>query len=86
MMTYEKVKAEILAHRSNAKHFTRKFYADFVGAVKKNKYNREHNIDTSYQVNGITLFHEYDDIYNSKFYNLNSGTYCYFLEVVYGKI
>ena len=85
-MTYEKVKAELSARRTNIKHFTHKFFNDYVRALQKARYNTEHNIDTSYRVDGIKLFHEFDDIYSSKFYQYNGGCYCTFLQIVNGKI
>lgn len=86
MANYEKIKAELSARNRKTTHFTKKFFNDYVNAVKTARSNLEKGIDSFYVKDGIYLNHAYDAIYASKFYNLNSTTYCCFLQVINGKI
>lgn len=87
-MSYEEVK-QILAERcSSTKHFTKKFYKEFLEAkAKAEKHWKDGTIDeVRYTINDngteIVLNHCYDNIYASNFYNRNSGAYCEFLSLM----
>ena len=86
MANYETIKAELSAKREKLTHFTKKFFNDYVNAVKTARSNLEKGIDSTYVKDGIYLNHAYDAIYASKFYQHNSGAYCCFLQVINGKI
>lgn len=86
---YNYFKSELKKH-ANTKYFTREFFNDFLKAIQERKKAIANNIDMSYYkvINGnnILLYHYYDNIYDSKFYNNNGGAYCYFLQIAYKKI
>ena len=79
---YLMIKTELEKQSCKTTHFTRQFLKDFIKAQKTIEENIKNNVDDSYISKGyIKLFHSYDNIYTSKFYNLNSSVYCVFLEV-----
>ena len=80
--SYSEVKQELLKLNCSTKHFTKAFYKMFGECVDTMKYNIKNGIDDSYIKNGMILFHAYDDIYRSKFYNLNSCAYCEMLSIL----
>ena len=69
---YSDIKNILKVQGYNTKYFTYNFFRMFVCSWRK----REENIK-----NNILLFHCYDPVYDSKFYNLNSCTYCEFLSI-----
>ena len=80
---FQDIKSILKKQGYNTKYFSLSFFYDFVTAQKTREYNLQNNIDDSYYNNNILLFHCYDPIYNSKFYNKNGGSYCHFLSVFY---
>ena len=78
--SFADVKADIIKQNGNAKHFTKKFYEIYKDAYSRALANFENAIDDSYLVGHVRLFHSYDEVYASKFYNKNSTGYCVFLE------
>lgn len=81
-MTYTQIKEELKKRCSSTKYFTKEFYKAFLTARETKKEYIEKGIDDSYKKGYVTLYHSYDQIYESKFYNLNSGTYCEFLSLI----
>lgn len=86
---YKELKAELSKRRKNIKYFNMDFLTAFVKAQDKKRYNIEHDIDDSYPMEDyphVKLYHCYDDVYNSKFYQENSCAYCEFLCISHGVI
>lgn len=81
---FETVKKELNSRRENTKYFTKDFYNTYLKALQTGLRIDEEGKDDSYKKGGITLRHRYDEIYTSKFYQLNSGCYCEFLSVMCG--
>lgn len=81
---YKMIKEELQKVRSSTKYFNRKFFLTFCEAVRMNKRNRDMGVDGSY-VNPenptVVLHHCYDSVYDSDFYQKNSGCYCEFLSI-----
>ena len=86
MKEYQEVKQELSKTCTNLKYFTRAFYADFVKAYQAATAATIAGTSPRYEKGGIVLNHCYDAIYNSRFYQDNSGTYCEFLSVFYGSM
>lgn len=86
MLDYKTVKTELSKKCKSVKYFTKEFFTDFIQAVRERRHNIEKGIDRSYKNGYVTLYHEYDKIYNSKFYKENGSSYCEFLQLVDGKI
>jgi len=85
MSEYKKIKDELTRRHEKTTHFTRRFFDDFNTATKNRAYAIKEGIDESYKRGYITLFHSYDPIYASDFYNRNGGAYCAFLEIINSK-
>ena len=83
MTEYQRIKAELKKQCRNIKYFSAAFLATFKNARAKARFNIEHDIDDSYRENDITLYHGYDEIYTSDFYQKNGSGYCSFLEIAY---
>ena len=83
-MSYKEIKAELSRTCSSVKYFTEDFYRTFLACVEKRKQCVEAGVDDSYMAeNGyVRLYHSYDPVYRSAFYNKNSGTYCEFLSLI----
>ena len=79
---YQTIKQELKTRCRSTRYFNREFLNTFVAAKKARKRIIENGLDDSYIKDGyIILYHSYDPVYNSKFYNDNSGAYCEFLAV-----
>ena len=78
---YSDIKRVLSIQGNNTRYFTFEFFQNFVTAYKQRCNNLKNNIDDSYYNNNVLLFHCYDSIYQSKFYNKNSGSYCEFLSI-----
>lgn len=79
---YSIIKQELKTRCRNIRYFNRDFFNTFTAAAKANRENRKSGIDDSYIKDGyITLYHCYDSVYSSDFYNKNSCAYCEFLSV-----
>lgn len=78
---YMDCKQALQARRENTKYFNRAFFNTFVKCCKDRANNIKNNIDDSYFKDYVLLFRSYDAVYNSAFYNKNSGAYCEFLSV-----
>lgn len=81
-MNYSQVKTELKKRCSNIKYFNKSFYNAYIKALEKTVYNVENEIDDSYYKGIVKLFHSWDAVYNSRFYNDNSCAYCEFLGIV----
>ena len=83
MTEFQRIKAVMKNRKASTKYFTKAFLEAYKTARAKTKSNFENLIDDSYMhENGyVKLFHSYDEVYNSKFYQQNSCGYCEFLEV-----
>ena len=79
---FQAVKAELQKACDSAKYFNREFFDEYLRAYAKAKENNEKKNPQFYNKDGIILRHEYDVIYESKFYRLNSCAYCAFLEIM----
>lgn len=86
MKEYKVIKQELKARRNNINYFTPEFYNDFVTAYRTATNAVIDGIETHYRKDGIILNRCYDSVYNSRFYQDNSGTYCEFLSVFYGNL
>lgn len=64
----------------STKYFNRDFLAKFIHAYNTAVANEKNGIDTRYYIDGVMLFHEWDQVYASDFYNKNSCAYCVFLQ------
>lgn len=78
---YQDIKRILSIQGNNTRYFTFEFFQDFITAYKTRCQNLQNNIDDSYYNNNVLLFHCYDSIYKSKFYNKNVGSYCEFLSI-----
>lgn len=78
---YQRIKDELKRRDEKAAFFTRQFFDDWKEAVKTRAAAVKDEIDESYKVGRVTLFHSFDKIYKSDFYNRNSCGYCVFLEI-----
>lgn len=78
---YNEIKNELKKRRENVKYFNRDFFNKWIEAVQENEKNIKAGKNDSYKNGCITLYHCYDEIYKSNFYNKNSGCYCEFLAV-----
>ena len=78
---YKKIKEELKKRRNNVKYFNYDFFIKWVDAIQEREKTIKAGIDASYVKGYITLYHYYDNIYNSDFYNKNSCAYCEFLEI-----
>ena len=83
MKSYEEIKSELRreTHQS-LRYFTKAFYATYCKAVETIRYNIEHDIDDSYEDNGIYTLHAFDDVRKSDFYLKSGSAYCTFLCIV----
>ena len=79
---YNEIKNELKKRRENTKYFNREFFNKWIQAIQENEKNIKDGINDSYKSGYITLYHCYDEIYKSDFYNKNGGCYCEFLAVV----
>lgn len=85
-MPYQQVKQELSALVSSTRHFTRAWYKMYLSCLNKARENAENGIDDGYFDGHVYKLHAYDPVFESKFYNLNSGAYCEFLSVVNGRV
>jgi hypothetical protein len=81
MTEYQQIRQELKSRTRSQKHFTKAFYTMFDECQKQHRRNLEAGTPNRYTKNGIILTHDFDPIYKSDFYNLNSGTYCEFLAI-----
>lgn len=87
-MPYNLVKEQLKLRCSKVTHFTKQFYEDYKKAYEemtehwKNGTTDEVRYTVDNDGTEIVLFHPYDKVYASKFYNLNSCAYCEFLQIV----
>ena len=79
---YKIIKEELKARRENVKYFNYDFFTKWIEAIQEREKTIKAGIDASYKKGYITLYHYYDNIYKTDFYNKNSAAYCQFLEVV----
>lgn len=79
---FASIKEELKQRGESTKYFTKAFYNAFADAVKAGKRISEAGGDDSYYVGKVRLYHHYDAIYASDFYNKNSCAYCEFLSIV----
>ena len=81
---YKIIKEELKARRENVKYFNYDFFTKWIEAIQEREKTIKAGIDASYKKGYITLYHFYDEIYSSDFYNKNSCAYCVFLEIENG--
>lgn len=81
MTKYQEIRNELKRRQNSTTHFTKEFYTDFTAAQKERAACIENGTDDSYKAGNVLLFHSYDRIYSSKFYQLNSASYCEFLSI-----
>jgi hypothetical protein len=79
---YKIIKNELQQRRNNTKYFNYTFFVTYIQALKDREKAIKAGLDESYKKGYITLYHYYDEIYKTDFYNKNSAAYCQFLEVV----
>lgn len=78
---FKECKRRLQDRRENTKYFNRDFFNTFCRCRKDRAAAIKNGIDDSYVLAGVLLFHSWDDVYKSNFYNKNSGCYCEFLSV-----
>ena len=86
MTEWQKYREALKQQHCSTKYFNKAFLEAYKNARAKAKFNFKHGIDDSYKDpkhEWVTLYHSYDEIYGSKFYQENSGTYCAFLELAH---
>lgn len=79
---FKKLKTELSEKTKNTRYFNFSFFEDYLKARKQHMENLKNEVDDSYTSGYVTLYHCYDEVYNSKFYNENSCAYCVFLELI----
>ena len=84
MTRFQKIKSAIKAQNESTKYFNKTFLETFENARETMARNIEKGVDDSYENNGILLYHSYDKVYASDFYNKNGCAYCIFLEIMAG--
>ena len=85
MIAYKEMKTLLKKQCSNIKYFTADFYDMFKKAYRDATKAIINGDDKRYRKNGILLNHCYDPVYESEFYNKNSGAYCSFLELFFSE-
>ncbi len=80
--TFKNIKEKLSSKCASVRGFTYQFFTAYLKAKAQHKTNVENNIDDSYKDGYVTLFHCYDDVYESYFYTKNSCAYCVFLELM----
>ncbi len=82
-MDYKAIKTELKRRRENTRYFTRDFYKMFLACRAARYAAAEKGSPDRYEKNGIILYHSYDPVYNSRFYQENSCCYCEFLSIIF---
>ena len=83
-MNYNQVKTALSKLVKSTKYFNRDFYKRYKKAVQNVSKCLKNGIDDSYEMDGIRLYHSWDDVYSTDFYQKNSCAYCEFLSIVHG--
>lgn len=80
---YNLIKTELKKRRENVKYFNMQFFKLYVDAIQAGKKAVDAGAldNERYTKNNITLYHYYDNIYNTPLYTKNGGCYCEFLAV-----
>lgn len=79
---YNAVKAELKSRCSNTSYFTFDFFNVWIQAQKDRDKAFRDGTEQGYEKDGVVLYHFFDPVYKSDFYNKNSVGYCEFLAVV----
>lgn len=83
MTEFQILKQALINCGERTTHFTKAFVESYKNARAKSKFCIENEIDDSYYSGIVKLYHSWDEVYNSKFYQKNSCAYCKFLEIAY---
>ena len=81
MTEFQKLKQALISCGEKTTHFTKAFVESYKNARAKSKFCIENEIDDSYYSGIVRLYHSWDDVYDSRFYQKNSTAYCKFLEI-----
>lgn len=80
---YKEIKARLQQNGRKCRHFTKAFLTMYAKARQDIQTNDANGIDTGYYDGIIYTRHEYDDIRQTAFYKVESGSYCEFLSIAH---
>ena len=81
-MDYQAIKTELKRRRENTRYFTRDFYKTFIACRAAAYRAAEKGSPDRYEKDNVILYHSFDPVYNSRFYQDNGGCYCEFLSII----
>ena len=86
---YLSIRDELSEKCDSIRHFNRRFLDDYINCLNQRRENLKNGIDDSYRdekAPHVVLYHCWDDVYDSRFYQKNSCAYCEFLSIISGKV
>lgn len=81
-MDYKAIKTELQRRRNDTRYFTRDFYKLFLACQATRTAAAKNGSPDRYEKGNVILYHSFDPVYNSRFYQNNGGCYCEFLSVI----